>query len=110
MTQALLSIVFFVVILAMVPWVLKWLQRRTGMGKGVGASAAEASRIVSALAVGPQQRVLTVEVGPASARTWIVLGVTPQSITTLHTVPAPRAAEAPGHKSFQAQLPEHFDA
>jgi len=110
MTQALLSIVFFVAILAMVPWALKWLQRRTGMRPGAGSSAAEASRIVSALAVGPQQRVLTVEVGPESARTWIVLGVTPQSITTLHTVPAPRTGDARASQSFQSQLPERFDA
>lgn len=95
MTQALLSVVFFIAVLAMVPWALKWLQRRTGMRMGA-ASPAEAARIVSALAVGPQQRVLTVEVGPESARTWLVLGVTPQSITTLHSVPAP--------------LPERFDA
>jgi flagellar protein FliO/FliZ len=40
------------------------------------------------MAVGPQQRVLTVEVGPENARTWLVLGVTGQTITCLHTLPA----------------------
>ena len=57
------------------------------------------------VAVGPQQRVVTVEVGPPDARIWLVLGVTAQSICTLHTMspqqpgpgsatPAPVAATA----------------
>lgn len=45
------------------------------------------SRVVSTVAVGPNQRVVTVEVGPESARVWLVLGVTPQSIQCLHTCP-----------------------
>ncbi|WP_208507883.1 flagellar biosynthetic protein FliO, partial [Variovorax paradoxus] len=58
-----------------------------------------ASRLLSAVAVGPQQRVVTVEVGPEGARTWLVLGVTGQSITCLHTLPA-ASSEVP-----HAQLP-----
>lgn len=83
MTQTLFSVVLFVVVLALVPFALKWVQRRTAGGVG---SAASASRIVSALAVGPHQRVITVEVGPEGARTWLTLGVTAQTITCLHTV------------------------
>jgi flagellar protein FliO/FliZ len=43
--------------------------------------------------------VVTVEVGPEGARTWLVLGVTGQSITCLHTLPA-ASSEVP-----HAQLP-----
>jgi len=87
MTQAWVSVVFFVVLLAMVPVGLKWVQRRTG--GGVPGSAA-ATKIVSAVGVGPHQRVVTVEVGPAGARVWLTLGVTAQNITCLHTVAVPQ--------------------
>ena len=54
------------------------------------------ARLVSALALGPQQRVVTVEVGPQNARVWLVLGVTQQSIQCLHTMPAELAGAAEG--------------
>ena len=50
-------------------------------------AAGAASRVVSAVAVGPQQRVVTVEVGPEHARTWLVLGVTAQQVSCLHVLP-----------------------
>ena len=86
MTQAWVSVVFFVVLLALVPVGLKWVQRRTG---GVVPGSAAANKIVSAVGVGPQQRVVTVEVGPEGARVWLTLGVTAQNITCLHTVAVP---------------------
>ncbi len=85
MTQTLLSVALFIALLAALPWGIRWLQRRT---QGGMATAAMSSRLVGALAVGPQQRVVTVEVGPPGARTWLVLGVTAQSITCLHSMPA----------------------
>lgn len=66
----------------MIPVGLKWLQRRMGVAV-TGASAL--SRVVSAVAVGPHQRVVTVEVGPEDGRVWLTLGVTAQAITCLHT-------------------------
>ena len=45
-----------------------------------------ASKIISAVAVGQHQRVVTVEVGPEGARVWLTLGVTAHTITCLHTV------------------------
>jgi len=75
-------------VLAAIPFGLKWLQRRMGAGvTGTGA----ASKVISAVAVGPHQRVVTVEVGPQDARVWLTLGVTAQNITCLHTM-----AVAPG--------------
>ena len=85
MTQTLLTVALFVVLLALVPVALKWVQRRSVGGVSGMASA---PRVISALAVGPHQRVVTVEVGPEGARTWLVLGVTAQSITCLHSIPA----------------------
>lgn len=87
MTQAWVSVVLFVVLLALVPVGLKWLQRRAG---GAVPGSTVAAKIVSAVGVGPHQRVVTVEVGPAGARVWLTLGVTAQNITCLHTLPVPQ--------------------
>lgn len=92
MTQSLLSVIFFIALLALVPWALRWVKKRNGTLATNGAGSA--SRVVSALGVGPTQRVVTVEVGPPEARVWLVLGVTAQSVTPLHTSPAPGFAQA----------------
>jgi len=84
MSQTWLVIGFFVLFLALIPVGLKWLQRRMGV---VAGQATTSIRIVSAVGVGPHQRVVTVEVGPEGSRTWLTLGVTGQSITCLHTAP-----------------------
>ncbi|MDD2880979.1 MAG: flagellar biosynthetic protein FliO [Rhodoferax sp.] len=89
MWQAWVSVVLFVVLLALVPVALKWVQRRAGGGL---MGTASATRIVSAVGVGPHQRVVTVEVGPEGARVWLTLGVTAQNITCLHTAAAPVGA------------------
>ncbi len=88
MTQAWVSVLLFVVLLALVPVGLKWLQARAG-GKLSGVSGV--SRVVSAVSVGTHQKVVTVEVGPPEARVWLTLGVTPQHISCLHTSVAPVA-------------------
>jgi flagellar protein FliO/FliZ len=89
MTQTLIPVAAFLVLLALLPLGVRWWQRRAQAG---GSGPAAATKIVSAVAVGPQQRVVTVEVGPADARTWLVLGVTAQSITCLHSVAVGPAA------------------
>jgi len=81
MTQTLITVVAFVVLLALVPSGIKWVQARSGRGMAAGGGH---TRLVSAVAVGPHQRVVTVEVGPQDARSWLVLGVTAQSISCLH--------------------------
>jgi flagellar protein FliO/FliZ len=92
MTQTLMTVGLFVVLLALVPVALKWLQRRS---VGGASSLASAPRVISAVAVGPHQRVVTVEVGPENARTWLTLGVTAQSITCLHSVPVASSSSLP---------------
>ena len=86
MTLQLLLLAAFLVALGMLPWALRWLRGRLALtAKGGGVQ----SRFVSAVAVGPAQRVVTVEVGPENARVWLTVGVTPQAIELLHTAPAP---------------------
>lgn len=83
MTQSLVSVGVFLAILVCLPFALKWLKQRYGGGTVEDSGQ---SRFISALAVGPHQRVVTVEVGPEGRRFWLTLGVTAQSITCLHCV------------------------
>ncbi len=90
------GLLWFVVILALIPLAL-WLLKRTPYGAAMSGAGA-ASRVVSTLPLGPHQRLVTVEVGQGDEKRWLVLGVTPQSIATLHTlspVEAPPAAAQP---------------
>ena len=65
MTQSLVSIAIFLGLLACLPMAVKWLKTRSGYTPlPVGDQAV----VVSAVAVGPHQRVVTVEVGPQDAR------------------------------------------
>ena len=81
MTSTLFIMALFVVAIALIPYGIKWLKQRTALG---GSGAMDATRIVSAVAVGANQRVVTLEVGPSNARIWLTLGVTPTAINCLH--------------------------
>ena len=83
MTQTLGWVAVFVFLLALLPMGVKWLKQRA-LGSVAGASSA--AKIVSVLAVGPHQRVVTVEQGPDHARVRLTLGVTAQTITLLHSI------------------------
>jgi flagellar protein FliO/FliZ len=89
MTQTLLLVVLFVAAMAALPWLVRRVQQRHA---AAGMATGAASRVLSAVAVGPQQRVVTVEVGPEHARTWLVLGVTAQQVSCLHVLPVGAAA------------------
>lgn len=81
MTQQLLWVGVFLALLAALPWLLRWVRTRAGTTIGAGDTQ---SRFISAVAVGPQQRVVTVEIGPAHERVWLTVGVTGQSMVLLH--------------------------
>ena len=72
-----------------------WLARRFGLQRFGGGNVV---KVVSSTPVGQRERVMVVEV----AGQWLVLGVTPQNINALHTLPAQAgtpsavAAAAPG--------------
>ena len=109
--QALQSLLAFVAVIAAIPLVL-WLVRRSPIGGGATA-ARRGLRTVAALPLSASQRIVTVEVGEGEHRRWLVLGVTPQSITALHTLPpqgeAPlgadtRGAAAPGFAQLLERL------
>ncbi len=89
-TQSLITVGIFLALLACLPFAVKWIKQRM---PGNQADASAQSRFISALAVGPHQRVVTVEVGPEGRRIWLTLGVTAQSISCLHSMEVP----ADGH-------------
>lgn len=84
-----LSVGLFLLVIACIPVVLKFVQRRYGIG--VVMQSEGLPRMVSALSLGPGQRIVTVDVGPEDARERLTLGVTAQSISCLHRVEIPRA-------------------
>lgn len=97
MMSSVTTVVAVLVLLAFLPVTIKWIQRRIG---GDSTRVVQASSVVSAVAVGPSQRVVTVEVGPPGDRKWLVLGVTAQSITLLHSL-AGVPEVVPGESSRQ---------
>ena len=98
-TNGLTSLLWFIAILVMIPVAL-WLLKRTPLG---GAGARGPMRCVAALPLAPNQRIVTIEVGEGDARRWLVLGVTAQNITTLHTMRPP--ADDASNPSMSAALP-----
>lgn len=86
MGQTLAVVVAFVAAIASLPWLVRRLQQRQALG---GSAANSVARVLATVALGPQQRVVTVEVGPENARACLVLGVTAQQITCLHVLQPP---------------------
>jgi flagellar protein FliO/FliZ len=91
-STGLTSLLWFIAILALIPVAL-WLLKRTPIG---GAASGGVMRSVAALPLSASQRIVTVEVGQGDSRRWLVLGVTPQNITTLHTMEPLDESMAPG--------------
>jgi flagellar protein FliO/FliZ len=91
------SLLWFIAILALIPATL-WFLKRTPLG---GAGSSGILRSVAVLPLSASQRIVTIEVGAGEERRWLVLGITPGSITTLHSM-APLADEAPPAPGMQA--------
>ena len=88
---------------------LKWARRRL---PGIAGHSGPALRVLSSLSLGPQQRVVTVQVGDGADRICLVLGVASGSVTALHqmsladlpAVPADPSASATGFSVRLSQL------
>ena len=92
MPNGLSSLLWFIAIIALIPATL-WFLKRTPLGGGGGAGV---MKNIASLPLSTSQRIVTVEVGAGEERRWLVLGVTPASITTLHTMTAQAVDAAPG--------------
>ncbi|MBI5721669.1 MAG: flagellar biosynthetic protein FliO [Burkholderiales bacterium] len=79
------ALAWFVAILASIPLLL-WLFKRSQM---LGAhTSSGTARAVAVLPLSASQKLVTVELGRGDDKLWLLLGVTPQNITTLHTMAA----------------------
>ena len=89
-TSSLLLLFIVVAALACLPWLVKrWQSRLQAARNEQGVSA----QVLASVAVGPSQRVVTVEVGQGTQKTCLVLGVTAQSIHCLHVLGQPAASQ-----------------
>ena len=106
MTPGFGSLLGFAAVIALIPLAL-WLLKRSPIG---GAAAHGVLRVVAMLPLSTNQRLLAVEVGSGAQRRWLVLGVSPAGITTLHTMePSDDASRSPAAPATPfAQLLSRF--
>jgi len=79
--QAVLGLVAVLALVLAAAWLLKRFS-------GIRASGSGMLRIVGGAAVGQRERIVVVEVGG----TWLLIGVAPGQVRTLHTMPRAEAA------------------
>jgi flagellar protein FliO/FliZ len=95
--QALLGLLIVLAFIA----ALAWLFRRLPLGQGMAGGVV---RVVGGVALGTRERLVLVEVG----ETWLLLGVAPGQVNTLHTMPRPANVGTeggmPGDQGFAAWL------
>lgn len=99
------TVLSFLGVVALIPVAL-WLLKRTPMG------APGPVRVVASQIVGPQQRVLTLEVGAGEARQWLIVGVSAAGMQTLHTMVPTSVGDEPTRplvmpNSFAAHWARH---
>lgn len=101
-----LTVLWFLGIVALIPLSL-WVLKRSGLSHGTLGGAPSLFKPVAQFNIGQGQRLVAVEVGAGDARQWLVLGVTAQSINTLHTMAPqelPQQQMASVHPAFATLL------
>lgn len=86
-TNAITPLLWFFGVIALIPLLL-WMVKRSPMGAAMSSGPV---RPVAVMPLSSSQKLVTVEVGQGEERVWLVLGVTPNGISTLHTM-APQGA------------------
>ena len=112
MLQNALPAVLLLAIMVGIALALKWARGRVPGLAGLQAAGAKGPslQLLGSLSVGPQQRVITVQVDDGQTRTCLVLGVAAGSITPLHSLPLPApvatdpATTTPALGGFAARL------
>ncbi|MEB3096604.1 flagellar biosynthetic protein FliO [Achromobacter sp. D10] len=85
--SALLRVIIGLVLVLAAILAAAWLARRAGLTQRGGGHLL---RQVASLPIGPRQSIVVVEV----ENTWLVVGVSPNQLNTLHTLPAGQLPEA----------------
>ena len=103
LSSSLLALVVMIGALVMLPWLLKRWQQRLQARQG---SSGMSAQVLASVVVGPNQRVVTVEVGQGASKTCLVLGVTQQNIHCLHVLGQPAGSAVAQSPSFSAAMAE----
>ncbi len=82
--QVLFGLLLVLALVGAVAWLLKRFSTFRAPGAGL-------IRVLAGVAVGQRERIVLVEVG----ETWLLVGVAPGHVTTLHTMPKMASAPAP---------------
>jgi flagellar protein FliO/FliZ len=85
-----MQIVFSLILVLGAVAVVAWLMKRINLPQH---GAASLLKVVSGVAVGPRERVVLVEVND----TWLIVGVAPGQVRTLHTMPKGQIPAQPAH-------------
>lgn len=93
MLQTLLGLAVVIAVLFVAAYALRKLNGRPGLGGGGPL------RIVGGLMIGPRERIVLVEIDD----TWIVVGLVPGQIRTLHTLPKGELNSGGGGEKHFAQ-------
>ena len=107
MLQNALPAVGLLVLMVLLAWAL---QRWKKHLPGVAHHSGPALKVLNTVSLGPQQRLVTVQVGQGPDASCLVLGVTPGAIHPLHSMPLPAEADTgtpdpmPGAGGFAARL------
>ena len=106
-TSSLLVLLIMIGALAALPWLLKRWQQRQQVGKGAPQISAQ---VLASVAIGPGQRVVTVEVGQGAEKTCLVLGVTAHNIHCLHVLGQTAPAQKTEPMSFAGAMAQVQDS
>ncbi len=107
MLQNALPAVGLLVLMVLLAWAL---QRWKKHLPGVAHHSGPALKVLNSVSLGPQQRLVTVQVGQGADALCLVLGVTPGAINPLLSMPLPAEADTgtpvpmPGAGGFAARL------
>jgi flagellar protein FliO/FliZ len=106
MSQAAFVSISFLAVLSLFAYGLRYWKKNGG---APGRSPSPQGRVLNVISLGAHQRVVTVEVGSGGSTCQLVLGVTAQSIRTLHVLSASSPTEAAqagavGASSFEQAL------
>ncbi len=79
-TGSVMQIIFSLILVLAAVAVVAWMMKRINLPRH---GAASLLKVISGVAVGPRERVVLMEVND----TWLIVGVAPGQVSTLHTMP-----------------------
>ncbi len=94
-----MQIIFSLILVLAAVAVVAWIMKRINLPQH---GAASLLKVVSGVAVGPRERVVLMEVND----TWLVVGVAPGQVRTLHTMPKGAIPSGSGSTPDAAGLPD----